>query len=163
VKRRNVITDVRGIEVGHAQDQEALTGCTVIICRKGAVAGVEVRGGAPGTRETDLLNPVNLVDQVHAVVLAGGSAFGLDAATGVMRYLEEQQIGLNGAASTDCPQPYCMIWTIRGRSADAAMGYRATSASPTRPRRKWCRRVRPSEKCEDEMAMKSASERGAST
>ena len=80
MKRANAITDVRGIEVGHAQDEEALTGCTVILCRKGAVAGVDVRGGAPGTRETDLLDPVNLVEKVHAVVLAGGSAFGLDAA-----------------------------------------------------------------------------------
>ena len=82
MKRANTITDVPGIEVGHAQDEEALTGCTVILCRKGAVAGVDVRGGAPGTRETDLLNPLNLVEKVHAVVLAGGSAFGLDAASG---------------------------------------------------------------------------------
>src|SRR5512134_231432 len=94
MKRANAITDVRGIEVGHAQDEEAFTGCTVILCRKGAVAGVDVRGGAPGTRETDLLNPVNLVEKVHAVVLAGGSAYGLDAASGVMRYLEEHKIGL---------------------------------------------------------------------
>src|SRR5512145_516473 len=98
MRQASAITDVRGIEVGHAQDEEALTGCTVIICRKGAIAGVDVRGGAPGTRETDLLNPVNLVDRVHAVVLAGGSAFGLDAATGVMRYLEQHQIGLDTGA-----------------------------------------------------------------
>src|SRR5262245_64723697 len=90
---KNGITDVRGIEVGHAQDEDALTGCTVILCREGAVAGVDVRGGAPGTRETDLLDPVNLVEKVHAVVLAGGSAYGLDAASGVMRYLEENKIG----------------------------------------------------------------------
>src|SRR5512133_3336924 len=95
MKMMNAITDVRGIEVGHAQHEEALTGCTVILCRKGAVAGVDVRGGAPGTRETDLLDPVNLVEKVHAVVLAGGSSFGLDAATGVMRYLEEQKIGFD--------------------------------------------------------------------
>src|SRR5512141_542268 len=87
------ITDVRGVEVGQAQDDEALTGCTVLLCRKGAVAGVDVRGGAPGTRETDLLDPINLVEKVHAIVLAGGSAFGLDAAGGVMRYLEERGIG----------------------------------------------------------------------
>ena len=85
----NTITDIPGIEVGQVQDSEALTGCTVILCRKGAVAGVDVRGGAPGTRETDLLNPINLVEKVHAIVLAGGSAFGLDAASGVMRYLDE--------------------------------------------------------------------------
>jgi L-aminopeptidase/D-esterase-like protein len=88
MKLTNSITDVPGIQVGHAQDDDALTGCTAILCRKGAVAGVDVRGGAPGTRETDLLNPINLVQTVHAVLLAGGSAFGLDAASGVMRYLE---------------------------------------------------------------------------
>ncbi len=90
MKRVNAITDVRGIEVGHAQDEEALTGCTVVVCRKGAIAGVDVRGSAPGTRETDLLDPLNLVEKVHAIVLAGGSAYGLDAASGVMHYLEEQ-------------------------------------------------------------------------
>src|SRR5574342_268916 len=94
----HTLTDVRGIEVGHAQDEEALTGCTVILCRKGAVAGVDVRGGAPGTRETDLLNPINRVQKIHAIVLAGGSAFGLDAASGVMRYLEKQKIGFNTGA-----------------------------------------------------------------
>src|SRR5512136_2476184 len=93
MKRNNAITDVPGIEVGQAQDEKALTGCTVILCRKGAVGGVDVRGSAPGTRETDLLNPINLVDKVHAVVLAGGSAFGLDSASGVMKYLAEQKIG----------------------------------------------------------------------
>ena len=90
---KNSITDVPGIEVGHAQDDEALTGCTAVLCRKGAVGGVDVRGSAPGTRETDLLDPVNLVEKVHAVLLAGGSAFGLDAASGVMHYLDEQGIG----------------------------------------------------------------------
>src|SRR5512135_396193 len=93
MNRFNAITDVPGIEIGQAQDEEALTGCTVVLCRKGAVGGVDVRGAAPGTRETDLLNPLNLVDKVHAVLLAGGSAFGLDAASGVMRYLDERQIG----------------------------------------------------------------------
>src|SRR5512142_231252 len=91
--RFNAITDVPGIEVGQAGDEEALTGCTVVLCRKGAVGGVDVRGSAPGTRETDLLDPVNLVDKVNAVVLAGGSAFGLDAASGVMKYLAELNIG----------------------------------------------------------------------
>src|SRR5690606_16382958 len=93
MKLRNSITDVPGIEVGHAQNKKALTGCTVVLCRKGAVAGVDVRGGAPGTRETDLLSPINLVQKIHAVLLAGGSAFGLDAASGVMRYLEENRVG----------------------------------------------------------------------
>jgi L-aminopeptidase/D-esterase-like protein len=89
------IIDIEGIKVGHEQDLEAATGCSVIICEEGATAGVDVRGGAPGTRETDLLNPVNLVEKIHTVVLAGGSAFGLDAATGVMQYLEENGIGFD--------------------------------------------------------------------
>jgi L-aminopeptidase/D-esterase-like protein len=138
MRQANAITDVRGIEVGHAQDEEALTGCTVILCRKGVVAGVDVRGGAPGTRETDLLNPVNLVDQVHAVVLAGGSAFGLDAATGVMRYLEENKIGLEtGAAKVPIVSAAILYDLSLGRAdirPDAAMGYRAaTSASADPP------------------------------
>ena len=87
------ITAVEGIKVGHHTLSERPTGCTVIVAEKGAVAGVDVRGGAPGTRETDLLNPLNLVQQVHAVVLAGGSAFGLSAADGVIKYLEQKQIG----------------------------------------------------------------------
>lgn len=88
-------TDIMDIKIGHAQDFNAATGCTVILCEKGAVAGVDVRGGAPGTRETDLLKPVNLVDKVHGVLLSGGSAFGLDAACGVMEYLEEKGIGFD--------------------------------------------------------------------
>jgi len=87
------ITDVQGIKVGHAQDLKAATGCTVILCEDGGVAGVDVRGGAPGTRETDCLRAENTIDKVHAVVLAGGSSFGLDCAAGVMRYLQEQGIG----------------------------------------------------------------------
>lgn len=89
----NGITDIPGIKVGHYTDREAATGCTVILCEPGAVAGVDVRGSAPGTRETDLLRPMNLVEQVQAILLSGGSAFGLDAASGVMRYLEEQGFG----------------------------------------------------------------------
>ncbi len=89
------ITDIEGIRIGHAQDLDAATGCTVVIGEAGMTAGVDVRGGAPGTRETDLLDPVNLVEQIHAVILAGGSAFGLDAASGVMQYLEEKKIGLD--------------------------------------------------------------------
>src|SRR3954447_10657831 len=83
------ITDVAGIAVGHFTDARRPTGCTVVIARQGAVAGVDVRGAAPGTRETDLLAPGNVVEQVHAVLLAGGSAFGLDAASGVMQWLDE--------------------------------------------------------------------------
>ena len=134
MKRNNAITDIPGIEVGQAQDDEALTGCTVILCRKGAVGGVDVRGSAPGTRETDLLNPVNLVDKVQAVLLAGGSAFGLDAASGVMKYLAEQKIGYGvGAqrASRSSRRRSCLTWGL-GKSArhpDPEMGYAAAAAA----------------------------------
>jgi L-aminopeptidase/D-esterase-like protein len=138
MKLNNSITDVRGIEVGHAHDDEALTGCTVILCRKGAVAGVDVRGGAPGTRETDLLNPINLVQKVHAVVLAGGSAFGLDAASGVMRWLEEKKIGYNTGVAKVPIVPAAILFDLNlGRGdirPDSAMGYLAASrASSERP------------------------------
>lgn len=137
--KSSAITDIRGIEVGHAQDDKALTGCTVILCRAGAVAGVDVRGGAPGTRETDLLDPVNLVENVHAVVLAGGSAFGLDAASGVMRYLEEQGIGFPTSEARVPIVPTTILYDLGiGRAdirPDAAMGYRAAAeASPNPPR-----------------------------
>ena len=89
------ITDVPGIKVGQVSDMRGLTGCTVVLAERGAVAGVDVRGSAPATRETDLLRPGNLVRQAHAVLLAGGSAYGLDAAAGVMAYLEENNIGLD--------------------------------------------------------------------
>ena len=133
MKKQNSITDVPGIEVGHAQDDDALTGCTVILCRKGAVAGVDVRGGAPGTRETDLINPINLVEKVHAVVLAGGSAYGLDAASGVMRYLEENKIGLNTGPALVPIVPAAILYDLNtGRAdvrPDAAMGYRAAASA----------------------------------
>ena len=88
------LTLVTGLEVGHWTDLEAATGCTVVLCGPdGAVAGVDVRGSAPGTRETDLLAPLNLIERVHAVLLTGGSAFGLDAAGGAMRWLEERRLG----------------------------------------------------------------------
>ena len=138
VIRANAITEVRGIEVGHAQDEAALTGCTVILCRKGAVAGVDVRGGAPGTRETNLLDPVNVVENVHAVLLAGGSAFGLDAAGGVMQYLEEQKIGFETGKAKVPIVPAAILYDLGlGRAdvrPDAAMGYRAAAAaSPIAP------------------------------
>jgi len=88
-----MITAVRGIRVGHSTDPRGLTGCTVVLCPPGTVGSGEVRGGAPATRETDLLRPGMLVNEVHGVLLAGGSAFGLGAAAGVMRYLEERGIG----------------------------------------------------------------------
>ncbi|HEY5729954.1 MAG TPA: P1 family peptidase [Anaerolineales bacterium] len=130
---KNAITDVRGIHVGHAQNSEALTGCTVILCRKGAVAGVDVRGGAPGTRETDLLDPVNLVEKVHAIVLSGGSAFGLDAASGVMKYLEEKKIGFNTGAAKVPIVPSAILYDLNiGRAdvrPDSTMGYSAASSA----------------------------------
>src|SRR2546430_13216773 len=89
------ITDVVGIKVGHAADVRAVTGCTVILCERGAVGGVDVRGSAPGTRETDALRPMNLVERVHGVPLTGGSPFGLAAADGVMRVLGERGIGFD--------------------------------------------------------------------
>jgi L-aminopeptidase/D-esterase-like protein len=87
------INDIKGFHIGQEQNTDAATGCTVIICREGAVCGVDVRGGSPGTRDTDALNPINNRKHVHAVVLSGGSSFGLDAAGGVMRFLEERDIG----------------------------------------------------------------------
>jgi L-aminopeptidase/D-esterase-like protein len=133
----NTITDIQGIEVGHETNLEALTGCTVILCRKGATAGVDVRGGAPGTRETDLLNPVNLVEKVHAIVLAGGSAFGLDAASGVMRYLDEQGLGFDTGAAKVPIVPAAILFDLSLGSAnvrpDAEMGYRAAAAASSAP------------------------------
>ena len=127
------ITDVPGIEVGHAQDEAALTGCTVLLCRKGAVAGVDVRGSAPGTRETDLLNPINLVERVHAILLAGGSAFGLDAAGGVMHYLEEQKIGFNTGIARVPIVPAAILFDLaignKNIRPDAEMGYKACKAA----------------------------------
>lgn len=89
------IVDVPGVKVGQVTNEEGLTGCTVIVLEKGSACGVDVRGSAPGTRETDLLNPIHAVQEVNAVVLTGGSAYGLDAASGVMRYMEEQGQGYN--------------------------------------------------------------------
>ena len=89
------INDLKDFKIGHAQDSEKGTGCTVIIAEKGAVAGVDVRGGGPATRETDLLDPKNTVQEIHAVTLSGGSAFGLEASSGVMQYLSERGIGFN--------------------------------------------------------------------
>ena len=90
----STITSIAGIEVGHYTDLSNGTGCTVILCKNGATGGVDVRGGSPGTRETDLLRPMRRVTEVHGVVLSGGSAYGLDAATGVVEYLAGQGIGV---------------------------------------------------------------------
>ena len=108
----NGITDVSGIKVGHYTDGKAATGCTVVLCEPGAVAGVDVSGSSPGTRETDLLRPGGLVERVHAVVLSGGSAFGLDAATGVMRYLEERGVGYETSAGKVPIVPAAIIFDL---------------------------------------------------
>ncbi len=89
----NAITDVHGIQVGHYTDRNAVSGATIVVCQEGATGGVDVRGAAPGTRETDLLEPPNLVEKAQAVVLTGGSVFGLAVADGVVRWLAEQRLG----------------------------------------------------------------------
>ena len=95
----STLSAIAGLETGHYTDLDNATGCTVVLCRQGAVGGVDVRGGSPGTRETELLGPMHRVSRVHAIVLSGGSAYGLDAASGVMRYLEEQGIGVRVGAA----------------------------------------------------------------
>jgi L-aminopeptidase/D-esterase-like protein len=132
---RRTITDVKGIKVGHFTDTRRPTGCTVILTEEGAVAGVDVRGSAPGTRDTDLLNPINTVQAVHAIMLAGGSAFGLDAATGAMRYLEERGIGFDMRVARVPIVPAAIIFDLGVGDAkirpDAEAGYKACKAATT--------------------------------
>jgi L-aminopeptidase/D-esterase-like protein len=127
------LTDVTGLEVGHDSDPRRPTGCSVVLARAGAVAGVDVRGAAPSTRETDLLQPGHLVQQVHAVLLSGGSAWGLDAASGVMRWLEENGIGLDTGHGLVPIVPAAVIFDLGvgdGRiRPDAQAGYRACQAA----------------------------------
>src|SRR5258708_33837557 len=127
------ITSIGGIRVGHWTDLEAATGCTVVLCEQGAIAGVDVRGAAPVTRETDLLKPGSLVGRAHAILLTGGSAFGLDAATGVMRYLEERGVGYPTQAGPVPIVPAAALFDLGiGRSdvrPDAAAGYAACQAA----------------------------------
>ncbi|MDR2333597.1 MAG: P1 family peptidase [Burkholderiaceae bacterium] len=134
---RGAITDVTGIEVGHHTDPRRPTGCTVVIAQDGAVAGVDVRGAAPGTRETDLLDPSNLVQQVHAIMLAGGSAFGLEAATGAVRWLEEQGIGLDVGVGRIPLVPSAVLFDLTVGNMqirpDAAAGYAACAAASRNP------------------------------
>jgi L-aminopeptidase/D-esterase-like protein len=134
----NAITDVPGIRVGHATEAEAMTGCTVILCPpEGAVGGVDQRGGAPGTRETDLLRPMHLVQRVHAILLAGGSAFGLQAAEGVVRWLEERGIGFDTRVAKVPIVPAAILFDLdMGRAdvrPDAVMGYAACNAAVDGP------------------------------
>ncbi len=131
------ITDVPGIRVGHDTNLEAGTGCTVILCDIPAIGGVDVRGGAPATRETDLLRPMHMVEEVNAIVLTGGSAFGLDAASGVMRYLEEQHIGFDTGVARVPIVPAAAIFDLGFGSAnvrpDAEAGYRACGQATSEP------------------------------
>ena len=130
------ITDVQGVKVGNFTDTRRPTGCTVLIFEKGATAGVDVRGSAPGTRETDLLSPVNSVQQIHAIVLAGGSAYGLDAASGVMRYLEERGIGYHVGTNLIPIVPAAILFDL-GVGGDSKIrptadsGYQAAKAAAT--------------------------------
>jgi L-aminopeptidase/D-esterase-like protein len=129
MKLQNSITDVGNLLVGHDQNIEALTGCTVILSPHGAVAGVCQRGGAPGTRETDLLRPMHMIQKIHAILLAGGSAYGLDAAGGVMHWLENKNIGFNTGSSVVPIVPAAVIFDLAlGNSKirpGAEMGYQA--------------------------------------
>jgi L-aminopeptidase/D-esterase-like protein len=135
--KEGFITDVEGIKVGHFTESRRPTGCTVVLYERGAVAGVDVRGSAPGTRETDLLKPTNLVDKVNAIVLSGGSAFGLDSATGVMRYLEEHDAGFATAGGKVPIVPAAILYDLNvgdGKirpNADA--GYKACTNAKSGP------------------------------
>jgi L-aminopeptidase/D-esterase-like protein len=129
------LTDVSGIKVGHFTSGLRPTGCTVILVEKGAIAGVDVRGGAPGTRETDLLNPINTIQMVHSIVFSGGSAFGLDTASGVMRYLEENEIGFDTKVAHIPIVPTAVIFDLHlGDSKvrpTAEDGYKAAKEAKT--------------------------------
>lgn len=133
----DTITAISGLLVGHWSDAEAATGCTVVLCPEGAVASADVRGGAPGTREIDLLRPGSLVERVHAVLLSGGSAFGLDAATGVMRWLEERGKGFPVPTGVvPIVVAAVLIDLSLGRAdvrPDAVAGYAACQAASTGP------------------------------
>src|SRR5579864_5851945 len=133
----NTLTDIRGLRVGHAQDLDALTGCTVILCPDNTVGAVDQRGGAPGTRETDLLRPLHRVQHVNAVLLTGGSAFGLAAADGVMRFLEERGIGFETRVARVPIVPGAVLFDLdigrADRRPDAAMGYAACQAATDAP------------------------------
>jgi L-aminopeptidase/D-esterase-like protein len=132
------LTAVPGIRVGHVTDAKGVTGCTVILCPPNTVGGVDQRGGAPGTRETDLLRPLHIVDQVNAVILAGGSAYGLAAADGVMRYLEERNEGYRTRAGYIVPIVSAAILfdlaigDSRARP-DTEMGHAACIAATSEP------------------------------
>ncbi|MCL4748058.1 MAG: P1 family peptidase [Burkholderiaceae bacterium] len=137
IPKRDAITDVAGVRVGHCTNPDGPTGCTVVLVPEGAVAAVDVRGAAPGTRETELLAPSNLVGQVHAVLLAGGSAFGLDAAGGVMRWLEERGIGFPAGPARVPIVPAAILFDLAYGDhrirPDASSGYAACEQASDRP------------------------------
>lgn len=131
------ITQVEGVKVGHFTDPRRPTGCTAILTEEGAVAGVDVRGSAPGTRETELLDPTNLVERVHAILLSGGSAFGLEAATGVVRFLEEKGIGFPAGPARVPIVPAAILFDLgmgdHRIRPDAEAGLRAAQAATSEP------------------------------
>lgn len=134
----NAITSIEGIKVGHAQDEQGLTGCTVILCEDGAVGGMDQRGNATSSRQVDAMRPSHIVEKVHGVMLSGGSAFGLDTASGAMRYLEEKGIGFEYGPARIPTVPTAILFDLRlsGDTArpDAEMGYQAClNASNTAP------------------------------
>ncbi|NLW51922.1 MAG: P1 family peptidase [Tissierellia bacterium] len=126
---KNYLTDVEGIKVGHFHDLDMGKGVSVIICEDGATPGVDVRGSAPGTRETDLMQSEKLVDRVHAIVLSGGSAYGLDASSGVMRFLEENNIGFQTPFALVPVVSQAVIYDLNsldpGKRPNGQMGYDA--------------------------------------
>lgn len=132
-----MLTAIPGIRVGHATDAQGCTGCTVVLCPEGTVGGVDVRGSAAGTRELDALSPLHLVPHVHAVLLAGGSAFGLDAAGGVMQYLEEQGIGFDVQVTCVPIVPTAILFDLRlgdpRARPDPPMAYAACEQASTGP------------------------------
>jgi L-aminopeptidase/D-esterase-like protein len=132
-----MLTQISGIRVGHAGDTEGCTGCTVILCPEGTVGGVEVRGAAAGTRELDALSPFHLVPSIHAVLLAGGSAFGLDAAAGVMRFLEDRGVGFDVQVARVPIVPTAILFDLRLGSSrarpDAPMAYAACQQAAAGP------------------------------
>ena len=127
------INEIKGFRIGHAQNTEKATGCTAIICEQGATAGVDVRGGAPASRETELIKPVNAVDQIHCVMLSGGSAFGLEAGDGAMKYLEEKGVGFDvgvGRVPIVCGASIFDLELVDFNTRpDKAMGYEACKNS----------------------------------
>jgi L-aminopeptidase/D-esterase-like protein len=123
------ISEMKGFLVGNAENKEAATGCTAIICEKGAYAGVDVRGGSPASRETELLRPINTVQQIHCIMLSGGSAFGLEAGDGAMQFLDEKGIGFDtgfGKVPIVCGASLFDLELVTNRvRPDKAMGYAA--------------------------------------